>query len=89
MLSPQSNISLHESIPPIDSSRSQSVASTSRSTITPRSRGKKSKVSCDDILSRVNQKLNDEIVEDEFDVVGKNVANKLRKLSTDTATITE
>lgn len=37
----------------------------------------------------MNQKLNDEIVEDEFDVVGKNVANKLRKLSTDMATITE
>jgi hypothetical protein len=92
LLSPESNsnISLHESFPAVDSSRSQFAPSTSRSTITPKSRrGKKSKVSCDDILSRVNQTLNEYITEDELHFVGQKVANKLRKLFTDTATIAE
>lgn len=80
---------MSESIQPSSFSRPQSGASTSRSTDTPRSKAKRSKVTPDDILSKVNQKLNEEKVEDDFDTIGKVVANKLRKLSADTATIAE
>ncbi|XP_050316413.1 uncharacterized protein LOC126750740 [Anthonomus grandis grandis] len=92
--SPQSS-SIDESLPRTNS-RPQSAASTSRSITTPTVRRKKAKVSAsvsgisaDDILIDVHKKLKNEDAEDEFAVVGKNVAYKLRKLSKETAMVAE
>lgn len=88
MQSPQWDIPLSESTRSNDFSRPHSAASTISSTVTPRSKAKRSKVTPDDILCKVNEKLNEEKVDD-FDMVGKVVANKLRKLPAGTATIAE
>ncbi|CAH0562766.1 unnamed protein product [Brassicogethes aeneus] len=73
--------------------RPSSSSSTIRST--PRSGGsvqskKRLKPNADDILKKVDRQLDEaRRHDDEFDIIGKNIANKLRQLPKETAMVTE
>lgn len=68
------------------SSRSSNVPSTS-SISNIKSKNKRCREN--EILRKVEEQLDNQHVEDEFDIIGKNIAHKLRKLPRDTAIITE
>lgn len=69
-------------------SRQSTISQSSRAGRSPTRRAKRSKA--DEILSKVDEQLDrTPAVEDQFDVIGKNVAHKLRSLAAETAVVSE
>lgn len=87
LLSPRSPLSEK----PFEENIAAPTPTSSRSTISSTDRfhrkAKKIKLNADDVLKKVDQKLDQS--DDEFDIIGRNFANKLRKLPKEAAMMAE
>ncbi|XP_071054690.1 uncharacterized protein [Onthophagus taurus] len=79
----------HPSTPDMPPTPSSATSISSKSSTNKPRRQKKSKVDTDSILQVVGEKLQNSRAEDEFDIVGRNVAEKLRKLDPNMRIIAE